>query len=144
LARRLVNEEDTFLWLTRGDLKGKTVSEIIAAQNEALQTKHYATKILQTETDSKCRLLKKFDETVEHIISACPVLAKEQHIQKHDKNCAPLHFNTRKELGEKLETITCMTMCQNRSKKVMKLKLRYYGTNKCETTELFLTINRIS
>jgi len=44
---------------------------------KALRTKYYATKILNTETDSKCRLNQKFDETIDHIISACPILAKE-------------------------------------------------------------------
>jgi len=37
-----------------------------------------------------------------------------------------------------------MTMYQNQSKLVMKVKLPYYGTNKCKLTELFLTINRTS
>jgi hypothetical protein len=41
------------------------------------ETKHYATKILNTETDSKCRPIQQFDETIDHIISACPILAKE-------------------------------------------------------------------
>jgi hypothetical protein len=52
----LISEEDTFLWLWRGDLKVETVSEITAAQNRALQTKHHATKILQTERGGKYRL----------------------------------------------------------------------------------------
>ena len=34
----LISEEGTFLWLLRGDMKGKTGSEIIAAQDQALQT----------------------------------------------------------------------------------------------------------
>jgi len=55
-------------------------SEIIAAQDQALQTKYHAKKILQTETGSKCRFCKPFDETLEPIISACPILAKEQYI----------------------------------------------------------------
>jgi hypothetical protein len=62
-------------------VEGKTErrnNEIIAAQNQALQTKYHATRILQTETDNKCRLCQQSDETVEHIISACSVLAKEQ------------------------------------------------------------------
>ena len=50
----------------------------MAAQNQVLQTKYYASKILNTETDSKCRLCKQFDEPIEHIILACPILAKEQ------------------------------------------------------------------
>jgi hypothetical protein len=49
--------------------------------NPALQTKYYATKILQTEKDTKCRLCHQLEETVNHIISACPILAKEQYIK---------------------------------------------------------------
>jgi hypothetical protein len=56
IDRQLITEEDTFLWLTKGDLKAETESEIVAAQDQTLQTKYYATKILNTETDSKCRL----------------------------------------------------------------------------------------
>ena len=44
-------------------------------------TNYYATKILNTETDSKCRFCQQFDETIDHIISACPILAKEQYTQ---------------------------------------------------------------
>jgi len=54
--RQLISEEDTFLWLLKGDLKVETESEIVAAQDQVLQTKYYATKMLNTETDSKCRL----------------------------------------------------------------------------------------
>ena len=68
ITRQLISEEDTFLWLSRGDLKGETACEITAVQVQVLQTKYHATKILQTETDSKYRMCKQFDETVEHII----------------------------------------------------------------------------
>ena len=56
IDRQLISDEDTFLWLSKGDLKAETESEIVAAQEQALQTKYYETKILSTETDSKCRL----------------------------------------------------------------------------------------
>jgi hypothetical protein len=45
IDRQLISEEDTFLWLTKGDLKAETESEIVAAQDQALRTKYYATKI---------------------------------------------------------------------------------------------------
>jgi hypothetical protein len=77
-----------FLWLLRADLKAETESEIIAAQDQALQTKYNATKILQTETDSKCRLCQKYDETKDHIISACPIQTKEKYIKRQDRLCA--------------------------------------------------------
>jgi Ni,Fe-hydrogenase III component G len=78
MDRQLISEEDTFLWLSKGDLKAETESETVAAQDQALNTKRCATKILHAETDSKCRLCLKLDETIDHIISACPVMAKEQ------------------------------------------------------------------
>jgi len=59
----------------RADLKGETESKIIAAQDQALQTKYLATKILQTGTDSKCGLCEQFDVIAEHIISVCTMLA---------------------------------------------------------------------
>jgi hypothetical protein len=82
IDRQLISEGDTFLWLSKGDLKAETESEIVAAQDRALRTKYYATKILNTETDSKCRLCHQFDEAIDHIISACPTLTKEQHIKE--------------------------------------------------------------
>jgi len=78
----------------------------MAAQDQALQTKCYATKILNTETDSKCRLCQQSDETVDHIISACPILAKEQYIKRHDRVCAQLRFNIYKETGVQLDKKT--------------------------------------
>ena len=66
-------------------------------------TINYATKILNTETDSKCRLCQQFDETIDHIISACPILAKEQCIKRHDGVCAHLHFNICKETEVQLD-----------------------------------------
>ena len=75
----------------------------MAAQDQALQTKYYATKILSTETDSKCRLCQQCDETIDHIISACPILPKEQYTKRHDRVCAQLHFNICNETGAQLD-----------------------------------------
>jgi hypothetical protein len=46
-----------------------------------------------------------FDEKIDHIISACPILAKEQYIKRHDRVGAQLHFNIRvcKEIGAQLD-----------------------------------------
>ena len=66
---QLISTDDTFLWWSKGDLMG----EVEAAQDQALHAKYHAIKILQTETDSKCKLCRKFDETVECIISASQI-----------------------------------------------------------------------
>jgi hypothetical protein len=44
------------------------------------------------EIDSKCRLCKQFDEIVEHVKSASPIMAKEQYMKRHDTVCAEMHF----------------------------------------------------
>jgi hypothetical protein len=72
---------------------GRLESEIVAAQDYALETKYHATKILHTVTDSKYRLCQKFDEKINHITFACPILATEQYIKRHDRVRAQLHFN---------------------------------------------------
>jgi hypothetical protein len=86
----------------KGDLKGETENEIVAAQDKALKTKYFATEILNTETDSKCILCQQFVETINNI-SACPILAKEQYIKRHDRVCAQLPFNICKERGVNLD-----------------------------------------
>ena len=52
--------------------------------------------------DSKSSLCQQFDEKVEHIISACPILSKEQHTDMIRVN-AVLLFITCKGIGVKLE-----------------------------------------
>jgi len=37
IDRQLISAEDSFLWLSKGDLKAETESEIVAAQDQALQ-----------------------------------------------------------------------------------------------------------
>ena len=41
MDRQLISEEDTFLWLSKGDLKAETESKIVAAQNQGLHKKYY-------------------------------------------------------------------------------------------------------
>jgi len=113
MDRQLISEEDTFLWLSKGFLIAKTESEIVAGQEQALQTKSYTTKILNTETDNKCSLCQQFDEKIDHIISACPILAKEQYTKRHDRVCAQLHFNICKETEVQLDKKQSMNMYQN-------------------------------
>ena len=103
MDRQLISEEDTFLWLSKGDLKAETESKIAAAQDQALNMKYYVTKVLHTEMDSKCGLCQQLDETTEHTASACPILAKEQYVKWQDKVNVQIHFNICKEIGVQLD-----------------------------------------
>ena len=83
--------------------KKEKQSEIIAAHDQASQTKYHAPNVLQTETEIICWFCQQFDEAVEHIVSACPVLAKERYLKRHDKVCAQICFNTCNDRGVKLD-----------------------------------------
>jgi hypothetical protein len=45
MDRQLISEEDTFVWLSKGNLKAETESKIAATQDQAFNRKYYATKI---------------------------------------------------------------------------------------------------
>ena len=62
--------------------------------------------------DSKCRLCQQHDETIDHIISACPIQAKEQCVKRHDKVSAQILFNICKEIGVQLDKNTGTNMYQ--------------------------------
>jgi len=73
-------------------VKTETESEIIATQDHALLTKYRRKDYYKLRQIANADY-QQFDETVEHVTSACPILAKEQYIKRHDKVCAQLHFN---------------------------------------------------
>jgi len=56
---------------------------------------------------------------VEHITSACPILVKEQYIERHDRVCAQLHFNICKEIRIKLDKEYCYDNVSKSVEKVM-------------------------
>jgi hypothetical protein len=79
--------------------KGETESTIVAAQDQAISTNYFRKKILKEEFESKCRLCKQYEETIDHLTSGCPILPKNEYLMRHDKVCTHLHFSICKALG---------------------------------------------
>ena len=88
----------SYRWLKSGDIKGETESTIVAAQEQEISTNCFKNKILKEETESKCRLCKQY-ETIDHLTSGCPFLAKNEYLMRHDKVCSHLHYSIYKALG---------------------------------------------
>ena len=82
-----------------GDIKGETESTIVAAQDQAISTNYFKNKILKEEIESKCRLCKQHEETIDHLASGCPILAKNEYLMRDDKVCSHLHYSICKALG---------------------------------------------
>jgi hypothetical protein len=57
IDKQHISEEDTSLWLFRGNLKGETASEIIAAQDQALQTKTSCNKNITNRTRQQMQIM---------------------------------------------------------------------------------------
>ena len=87
------------IWLSKGVLKAETESLIVAAQDQALNTRYRERKIHKKHVNSKCRICHQFEETIEHITSGCPILAQKDYIERHDRVCTQLHYSLCKEYG---------------------------------------------
>ena len=96
---KLVDIEQLYRWLKSGDIKGETESTIVAAEDQAISTNYFKNKILKEENESKCRLCKQHEETIDHLTSGCPILAKNEYLMRHDKVCTHLHYSICKSLG---------------------------------------------
>ena len=55
--------------------------------------------ILKEEIESKCPLCRQYEETIDHLTSVCPILAKNEYLMRHDKVCTHLHYSICKALG---------------------------------------------
>ncbi|KAF2882012.1 hypothetical protein ILUMI_24160 [Ignelater luminosus] len=95
----LIDKEQTYRWLRKGELKGETESLIIAAQDETINTRYHKKNLLKHNINSKCRLCEEHEETTEHIIAECTILAKHEYIKRHNQVCRNPHYNICKEYG---------------------------------------------
>jgi hypothetical protein len=71
----------------------------VTAQDQAISTDSFKNRILKEEIESKCRLLKQHEETIHHLTSGCPILAKNEYLIRSDKVCTHLHYSICKALG---------------------------------------------
>jgi hypothetical protein len=99
LDEKLVDNEQSYRWLKFGNTKGETESTIVAVQDQAISTNYFRNKILKEEVDSKCRLCKQHEETIDHRTSECPIFAKSEYLMRHDKVGAHLHDSVCKAEG---------------------------------------------
>jgi hypothetical protein len=76
---------------------------IIITLDMALKTKYYETKYYKEEQQ-------KFGETLEHFITSCPIMAKEQYIERHDTVCPHLLLDSCKEIWVKLDNVHWLSM----------------------------------
>ena len=87
-----VDHHKTNQWLKSSGLKSETEGFIIAAQDRSLATRLYHASIIKEGTSPLCGMCNKYDETIDHIVSGCPELAKTEYIHRHDKAASYIHW----------------------------------------------------
>ncbi|KAF2891214.1 hypothetical protein ILUMI_14959 [Ignelater luminosus] len=81
VQEHLMDKEQTYEWLHKGELKGETESLVIVAQDQAINIRYHKKNILRQNVNSKCRLCEEYEKTTEHIIAGCTILAKHEYIK---------------------------------------------------------------
>ena len=77
-------------WLS-SNLKGETEGLLAATQDQAINTcRNYQKVICGQQVERKCRISSQHEETVDHIVSGCEILAKTEYISRHN-NAAISH-----------------------------------------------------
>ena len=92
LEKPHVDTVTTTKWLS-SNLKGETEGLLVAVQDQAINTKNYQKVICGQQVESKCRMCSQHNETVDHIVSGCEVLAKTEYISRHNNAAAYLHWS---------------------------------------------------
>ncbi|CAH3168102.1 unnamed protein product [Porites evermanni] len=92
LEKPHVDTVTTNKWLS-SNLKGETEGLLVAAQDQAINTRNYQKVICGQQVESKCRMCSQHEETVAHIVSGYEVLAKTEYISRHNNAAAYLHWS---------------------------------------------------
>ena len=87
-----VDKSATFAWLKSSGLKGETEGLIMAAQDQSLPTKAQQARVYKCTNDPKCWLCTEYDETIDHLVSGCPMLARTEYTHRHDKVGKYIHW----------------------------------------------------
>ena len=103
LNKNDTDRQATNSWLKSSTLKGHTEGLIVAAQDQSLATNNYKKNIEKQNTDDKCRLCNKHVETIDHIVSGCPVSAKTEYLHRHNMAAAYIHWCLSKYYGFQTE-----------------------------------------
>lgn len=91
--------EKTYQWLEKAGLKDSTEALIMAAQEQALNTRSIEAGVYHTRQDPRCRLCKEAPETVQHITAGCKMLAGKAYLERHNQVAGIVYRNICTEYG---------------------------------------------
>ena len=87
-----VRNDQCWTWLQNGDLKRETESLIVSAQNQIIRANLVEAKIDKSEGDFLCRVCRKVDESIDHIVTGFRKLAQKEYKRRHDNLGKIVHW----------------------------------------------------
>ena len=94
-----VRSDKCWARLQNGDLKRETESLIVAAQNQSIRANLVKAKIDKGQRDSSCRVCRKVDESIDHIVSDCSKLVEKEYKRRHDNLGKIVHWKLSRKLS---------------------------------------------
>ena len=91
----------SYQWVEKAGLKSSTEALIMAAQEQALNTRSIEARVCHTRQDPSCRLCKDAPKTVQHITAGWKMLAGKAHLERHKQVAGLIHRNICAEYGLK-------------------------------------------
>ncbi len=101
VGKKDTDKKATNKWLTEGRLQAETEAIIVAAQDGVTYTRAYRRRVLKEKISPQCRACGGGEETLGHILSACPAHQWNLYKERHDrvvpasKSCAQQPGNAR-------------------------------------------------
>ena len=87
------DENKTWEWLRKADLKIHTESLLCAAQEQAIRTNYVKHHIDKSAESPLCRMCEEKGETVHHIVSECKKMAQKEYKRRHDNVARIVHWH---------------------------------------------------
>ena len=109
-----VRSDKCWAWLQNGDLKRET---------ESIRTNLVKAKIDKSQGDSLCRVGRKVDESIDHIVSGCSKLVQKEYKRRHDNLGKILHWKLARkcnfEAGDKCYEHERESVLENKDYKIL-------------------------
>jgi len=86
-------------WLRFGNVSKEMEGLLFAAQEQALSTNAIKAHIYHSQCSARCQLCGGADETIDHLVSCCPVLVQKEYKSRHDCVASHVHWMQAKQTG---------------------------------------------
>lgn len=91
-----IDTEASTAWLRKGALFKETEGFITSIQDQVVPTRAYRKRILKEVVPTvSCRMCGEYEESLDHIMAGCPVMAHKQYLDRHNKAACIIHQELR-------------------------------------------------